>query len=440
MLASRPYLPYPQDGPVWGSCASLRGLNLSSLLVGSQTMHPSFRSGLKKLAALSVLGFATASGFAQEPARADWKKTQLDPVFNSEGVTTADVNKDGKIDVITGENWYEAPTWKKHEIRKNGNYGDGLKSYSNSFACWADDVNKDGWADVIVIGFPGAPCHWFENPQGKDGHWTQHELWISACNETPLCADLFGNGKKVVVMGSQPKGKETEGQMAWFTPSSDPNALWEMHAISEASAPGKEIPGTRKFSHGLGVGDVNKDGRNDVICTDGWWEQPVEGQKATKPWTFHPAKLGEACADLVVVDVDGDGLNDIISSSAHKYGIWWHKQRPDGSFTRMDLFPKLVSETHALALVDLDRDGTADFVSGKRWWSHGRSEPGSEQNPAIYLFKGSRNSDGLLQFTPIILADGCGVGTQFQVADLNGDGKLDIISSNKKGVHIAIQP
>ena len=72
--------------------------------------------------------------------------------------------------------------------------------------------------DLIVIGFPGTPCHWFENPRGKDGHWTPHEIWPSACNESPLYADLFGTGKRVLVMGWQPKGKDNEGQMAWFAP------------------------------------------------------------------------------------------------------------------------------------------------------------------------------------------------------------------------------
>src|SRR5207248_4199507 len=105
-------------------------------------------------------------------------------------------------------------------------------------------------------------------------------------------------------MGVQPKGKEDQGQMAYFTPGQDPTQPWELHPISEPSAPGKEVPGTRKFSHGLGVGDVNGDGRLDVLCTGGWWEQPgkADGQA---PWKFHPANLGEACADMYAFDMDG---------------------------------------------------------------------------------------------------------------------------------------
>src|SRR5438094_633755 len=82
----------------------------------------------------------------------------------------------------------------------------------------------------------------------------------------------------------------TEGQMAWFAPGKDPTQLWEMHPISEPSSPGKPVPGTFRFSHGLGAGDINGDGRLDVITTGGWWEQPAKDDG--KPWKFHPANLG----------------------------------------------------------------------------------------------------------------------------------------------------
>jgi FG-GAP-like repeat/FG-GAP repeat len=399
------------------------------------------RIGTAAIAGCTVVLLLSACASAGEKGSAvSWKKTVIDGKFRSEGVAIADVNKDGKTDVLIGDSWYEAPGWTKHDIRKPGDYGDGLHSYSQCMTCWSDDVNADGWADAIVVGFPGSPAYWYENTKGKAGYWPQHEIWPSACNETPLYADLFSDGHRVLVMGWQHKGKENEGQMAYFTPGSDPTQLWEMHPISVPSSPGKEVPGTFKFSHGLGVGDLNGDGRADVICTGGWWEQPASGRASSQPWAFHPATLGDAVADILAYDMNRDGKPDAIASSAHKYGIWWFEQgeAKDGSpvFERHDLFPDLVSETHALIAADINGDGLKDLVTGKRFWSHGTNEPGSDKPAKLYWFQASRSSSGLIAFTPHEIDDQSGMGTQFVVADFNGDGLLDIVTANKKGVFL----
>jgi FG-GAP-like repeat len=402
---------------------------------------------LAALIGVMSLSSATESreGLAADDAKSaiSWKKTVVDKRFRSEGVAIADVNKDGKMDILAGDIWYEAPDWKIHEIRKVGDYGNGLSTYSECMLCWADDINGDGWPDQIVIGFPGKPAYWYENPQGKDVHWKEHVIWPSACNETPQYVDLFGTGKRVLVMGWQPPGKENMGQMAWFAPGKDPTQPWEMHAISVPSEPGKEVPGTQRYSHGLGVGDVNGDGRLDVICTGGWWEQPPEASSPSasqKPWQFHPAKLGEPCADMFAYDLDGDGKADIISSSAHKFGIWWHQQRlgngADPAFLTHDLFPDLFSESHAMHCVDINGDGLKDLVTGKRWWSHGRNEPGSDKPAVLYWFEAKRDKDGIIKFTPHLIDSDSGIGTQFVVDDFNGDKLPDIIVANKKGVFI----
>jgi hypothetical protein len=409
-------------------------------------MTPRILGSLIALTAITTVALQADDAAPSEPLPT-WKKIVVDRAFRSEGVAIADVNRDGKMDVLVGDLWYEAPNWKPHPIRKVGDYGDGLRGYSECMLCFTEDLNGDGWPDLIVIGFPGKPAYWYENPKGGDGMWTQHEIWHSACNETPQFVDLFGSGHRVLVMGWQPKekGDGNQGQMSWFAPDSDPTKPWVMHPISEAFSPGKPIPGTQAFSHGLGVGDLNADGRTDVICTGGWWEQPTDGSRSAGPWKFHPfpANLIEASADMYAYDLDGDGKADIVCSSAHKYGIWSFLQRPgaDGNptFLKTDLFPKLTSETHAMHCVDIDGDGLKDLVTGKRKWSHGKSEPGSDLQPELYWLQAKKAKDGTISFTPRLIDNDSGIGTQFVVADFNGDGKPDVITSNKHGVYIHLQ-
>src|SRR5437016_9081663 len=124
---------------------------------------------LPVLAAAAILAVAVVPAVSADvppPSKITWKKTILDRKFRSEGVAVADVNKDGKIDVLNGEYWYEAPDWTPHEMKPFTDYKDGLGNYSHSFACWADDFNADGYPDLIVIDFPGDPCFWLENPKG----------------------------------------------------------------------------------------------------------------------------------------------------------------------------------------------------------------------------------------------------------------------------------
>jgi hypothetical protein len=306
------------------------------------------------LSALLVAAFLTALDAGAQEKKISWKKIVLDREFRSEGVGVADVNKDGKLDVIVGDCWYEAPKvstgeWKRHILRNAGGKPADRKFdlgvYSKSFACFTGDFNGDGWPDVIVIPFPGDPCYWYENPGEKGGIWKEHLLTTSACNETPIYVDLFKTGKKVLVMGWNPpqddpkKGNyDDRGEMCYFTPGKDPTQPWTRVSISPTPTPGKVTPGTRRFSHGLGAGDVNNDGRLDIITPQGWWEQPakLDGQ----PWPFHPAKgkITDDCADMYTYDMEGQGKNGIISTSAHGYGFWWSQQRAPNTWAQQALF------------------------------------------------------------------------------------------------------
>jgi hypothetical protein len=355
-----------------------------------------------------------------------FKKTILDRQFRAEGVAVADVNRDGRLDVIAGDFWYEAPSWTPHEIAPPKQY-DPAAGYSECFATFAADVNGDGWVDQLRIGMPGGPADWRQNPGRSGGHWKPHTICQSACNETPLFARLLGSKKPPVLVFAK-----DEKLMAWYEPGKDVASEFAAHIVSEPGA-----PGTQRFSHGLGVGDVDGDGRPDIITTEGFYKAPSDPR--TGPWPFVRAKLGQPCANMLVYDVNKDGLPDVISSSAHGVGIWWFEQRKSGSGEpefMEHLIDSSFSQTHALILADMDGDGIMDIVTGKRFWAHGPSGDVEPNAPALLCWYRLTRTGGTVTWTRNVIDDDSGVGTQFEVADINKDGLLDVITANKKGVFV----
>jgi hypothetical protein len=367
--------------------------------------------------------FLAAGRAPAAPREVRWKKTVLDTKFRSEGVAVADVNRDGKPDILTGDLWYEAPDWKVHEIRPPQEYQPAT-GYSNCFLCFAQDVDGDGWTDELVVGFPGDKAHWFRNP-GKGGSWTDHPITESACNESPNFADVDGDGKPELITPFK------EMQMAFYKPGAKPQEGFEQHLVGEPKQ-----PGCQRFSHGLGVGDVNGDRRPDILCTDGYWEAP--SNPTSGAWTFVPAKLGPACAQMYTYDFDGDGDMDVISSSAHNIGVWWWEQTKgaNGPEFKQHVIDNTFSESHSMVMADINGDKQPDFVTGKRWWAHGPNGDVNPNDPAVLYWYEFKRRDGNVEWIRHEIDNDSGVGTQFAVVRVNGDKRPDIVISNKKGVFL----
>jgi hypothetical protein len=360
-------------------------------------------------------------------AKISFKKVRIDAKFRSEGVAVADFNGDGKLDIAVGSVYYAAPDWKMHPILAEPK-SFPPEQYSDVFACFACDVNRDGRMDLVTIDMPGRQTWWFENPGPAGGPWKRHLAVKVTSNENPIWADAFGDGRKMLVCGYSPEANNPDSpqrHMVFAYPGQDPYQPWTLQRFSADGS-----PGAARFYHGLGVGDINGDGLNDVVCYEGWWEQPKD--KSQKEWTFHRANLGEHCAQMLINDFDGDGRADVLSTSAHRYGIWWHQQTADGWKTQ--LIDKSVSQTHAVVLADINGDGLADFVTGKRFWAHTHGDPGINEPAMLLWFELSRKA-GRPVWTKHVIDDNSGVGLQFEVIDVNGDGLLDIVTSNKKGVY-----
>ncbi len=352
-------------------------------------------------------------------------KQVLSTEYISEGAAVADVNKDGKPDVIAGSFWYEAPDWKRHEITTPYIHP-SIDGYGNSFLNFSMDVNHDGWPDQVKVGFPGRECFWYENPRNEGGHWKEHLVIASLGNESPLLADIDGDGR-LDLIGNE----STNKRVVWLrAPLSAQDTGWTVFTISSDT-----LLGTHHFTHGLGVGDVNLDGRPDVLIREGWWEAPED---PTQPdWTFHPADWGPECAQMYVLDVDKDGDQDVIASSAHEYGVWWYEQIKDAAGNiewRQHEISREFSQSHGMALADVNGDGHPDIITGKRFWAHNGSDPGEREPAVIHWFEWSPNPSA--RWVPHRIDDDSGVGLNISIDDMNKDGLPDIVIGNKKGVFV----
>lgn len=390
-------------------------------------------------------------------------KLQLTDKFWSEGAHIGDFNHDGTVDVASGPFWYEGPDFKKrHEYRpanttfKRTSAGapeatvEGYEGalgvnngYSDNFFTYTWDFNQDGWTDIFVIGLPGEPASWYENPKDRAGHWQQHIVFDTVDNESPVLTDINGDGKPELICNSK-------GFFGYAAPDwTDASRPWKFHPISPNN-------NYHKYTHGLGVGDVNGDKRADLLEKDGWWEQPTS--LAGDPvWTKHPFDfcppdpgVPVGGAQMYAYDVNGDGRADVITAlAAHGYGLVWYENVQENgqiTFRRHVIMNKLPTESpygvhfsqpHAIDLVDMDGDGLKDIVTGKRFWAHGsKGDPEPNAPAVLYWFKLVRNRDHSVDFVPYQVDDNSGVGTQVLAADVNGDKRPDIIVGNKKGTFV----
>jgi len=391
-----------------------------------------------RFAALAALTLALPqTARAQERALHSFERKQLTDVYYSEGANAGDINGDGQADVVYGPFWFEGPAFeKKHEIypAKPQN----REGYADNFFNWIHDFNGDGWNDVFVVGFPGTPAYVYENPKagGFDKPWKKHAVFDSVANESPHFTNLVGDKRPELVC-------TYKGSFGFATVNWDhPFDTWEFHRVSDQSAPDK-------FGHGLGVGDINGDGLQDVITVTGWFEQPKEAPTSS-PWPFHAVAFSNAYggAEMYAYDVDGDGDNDVITSlAAHDFGLAWYEQDrsgPEPVFRQhlimgdrpaQNRFGLVISELHSLALADIDGDGLKDIVTGKTYYSHHKQSPMWDAGAVVYWFRLTRTDKGV-EWVPHQADAEAGIGRQVSVVDINGDKLPDIVVGGMVGAHV----
>lgn len=373
----------------------------------------------KKIVALWIITGSVLFSSAQKTAKPTpvFIKHVITTEFVSEGVAVADVDKDGRLDVLAGIYWFKSPGWESHLIHNDT--ANAPNGYRSSFINFSLDVNNDGWMDLVRFNYPGGICRWYENPKSKKQLWEGRTILAKAGIESPAFVDVEGDGKPDIICNDT----ETK-EVIWLkSPVKKNDTVWQRFIISNVAD-----RATNQYTHGLGFGDINNDGRKDVIIRTGWWEAPRDPKEAN--WIFHEAVLGDDCANMYVVDADKDGDADVVSSSAHKYGLWWHEQTKDGWVTHE--ISKLFSQSHAMMMHDINGDGFPDLISGKRYLAHLKGDPGTDDPSVLYWFEFVPGAKP--QWMPHMIDDNSGIGNNFVVGDINNDKLPDVIVSNKKGV------
>lgn len=375
-----------------------------------------------------------------------WKRQQLHGDFYSEGAGIGDINGDGKPDVVAGPFWWEGPAFeKKHAYYEPKIFS--INGYSDNFFAYVQDFNSDQKNDILILGFPGKEARLYLNPGTHDDKpWPMHIVADVVDNESPVFTDITGDGKPEIVCS-------TGGKFGWFAPNWEkPTEKWPFVAVTEDVK-------VAKFTHGLGVGDVNGDGKMDLLEARRWWEnQGVANSNpdlaSPAPWAQHNFAAGVGGgAQMFAYDFDGNGTNDVFTSlAAHRYGVavyLQNKPAPDKpNWTRVMLASEqpqdndygiVFSQPHAAYLADIDGDGIKDIVTGKRYWAHNGHDPDERGHRVIYWYQTKRDGKGGVDFVPHLVDAESGVGVDVQVGDVNGDKLPDIVVGNKAGVYILTQ-
>lgn len=253
------------------------------------------------------------------------------------------------------------------------------------------DLDGDGFADIIVGGGElGGNVYWYRYPS-----WTRSLIGSRGGGDDLQVADLNRDGAPDVVVNGR--------QIIWYEnpggSGGDPRRPWAPHVIDAGTG-----------SHDLAVGDVNGDGRPDVLIRQPLGQTILYLQAGRDSWTRVPMPNAPNGQGLALADVNGDGRVDIVQN-----GYWLEQPSdPAGGAWRQHGFAAWPNAA-SVAVADINRDGRPDILlaaseigAGKIAWFEAPSDPIRE--------RWVRHDIGTVEDVH-----------RFHVLDANHDGRPDIV-------------
>jgi hypothetical protein len=383
------------------------------------------------LAALLVsLAASSQRARAEEPAPSDFPsfvKHTVDANFaNGYQVAVADIDRDGRLDVIalstepTQLFWYKNPGWEKYAVTS------ATRRNIDVAPC---DIDEDGDQDLALASefdlrdsTQGGVVQWLECPADpvRDHEWVVHHIDEVPTSHRLRWADINGDGRKellnlpIIGVGSSAPEYSVGVQFKAYKVPADPRhaASWEWDLLDQ----------TLCMAHGLCV--VRWDDREAVLTAsfEGVHLFQTSGNAATPKKT----KLGVGH----VAERPKQGSSEVglgrLSSAGHRFIAAiepWHghevvvytPEQGDESSWQRAVIDTTFNSGHALACVDLDRDGNDEIIAGYR----GRGF-------SLYIY---RYHAGEKVWQRIPLDPGGIAAAGLTVADINQDGRPDIVAT-----------